>query len=106
MIILLKLTFKYFVNLTIFLLTFQTLFDYIRRKFHLAQSDEISSDCFEYLFIQVNFLKLKHILYQVVTVGVFNEIVKLVNDNLSQCKFLLLSTFLKTALHNTAPVLM
>ena len=85
LIILWESSFKYFIDMLFLFFAFvnfwvQAFFNNIWREFELRQPDEVFGDLFEYLLILVFVFEFKHVLDQVVAVGVFDQIVHVLND--------------------------
>lgn len=83
----------------------QTFFNYVTRKFQLTQSDEVLGNLFKDLLILVSVLELDDILNKVVAIRIFDQLVYIYNNIVSQLKFLLLGAFLEASLHHAAAVL-
>lgn len=92
--------------MALILLGLETLLNHIRGEFQLAQVDEVLPDIFENLLVEIGALQFKHILDQVVSIGVFDKVAHLVDDLEGQLHLLLGPAFLKTALDHAAAVLL
>lgn len=57
------------------------------------------------LLILFSVFKLDHVLHEVVTVRILNQLTNVANDEVSELKLLALGPFLEASLHNTAAVL-
>ena len=57
-------------------------------------------------FVFQRVLELQHVLNKVVAVWVFNQILNVINNIVSQLKFLVPGALLEASLHNTASVFM
>lgn len=69
-------------------LCLKALFNYIGRKFHLAESDEVASNEVNDVGVHHLVVKFNHILHKVVPKLVFNQELHLVDDHLGETKFL------------------
>ena len=86
-------------------LNLQALLNDIWRELQFAQSNEISSDKGEDLFVKFIVLNLQHVLDQVVAIRVFNQTCKSLNYYFSKSNFLGAETLLKASLHYAAALL-
>ena len=76
----------------------------IARELKLAQAHKIEGDLLKNEVVAPLILQLEHILYQIVSKFVLDEIVNICDNLVCNSHFLLPRAFLEASLHNAAPV--
>ena len=72
----------------------------------MAQVDEVLTDIFENLLVQVCALQLEHVLHQVVSVRVLDQVAHLLDDLAGELDFLGGTALLQASLDDAAAVLL
>lgn len=83
----------------------KTFLDNIGGKFKLAKSDEIFGNLLEYLFVLLPVLELYHVLNQVISVRVFDQLMDVLDDVVGEVQLLAARPFLKAPLHDATTML-
>jgi len=83
----------------------QALLNDVAGELELAQSDEVLCNLSEDSLVLLSILKLDHVLYQIVAIGVLNQLVDVLDDVVGEVKLLRPRALLKASLHDTAAVL-
>ena len=93
------------VNLVSSLTGLETLLDDVRGELELAEPHKVSCNKVEDLIVPHVVLQLEYVLNEVITIGVFNQVVDTTYDNVGQGQLLHLEALLEAALHHAAAVL-
>lgn len=66
----------------------EALLDDVARELELAQSDEVLGNLLENALVFLLVLKLDHVLHEIVTVWVLNELVDVIDDEVGEFELL------------------
>lgn len=88
------------------MLRLQAFLDDVGREFQLTQVDEVLAYIFENLLVQIGALKFKHILNEVISVRVLDQVAYFLDDLKGKLHLLCGTTLLEAALNDAAAVLL
>ena len=83
----------------------QALLDNVAGELELAQSDEVLGNLSEDSLVLLFILKLDHVLYQIVAIGVLDQLVDVLDDVVGEVELLRSGALLEASLHDAAAVL-
>lgn len=86
-------------------LAFKTLLNDVRRELKLTEANEVSGYHLEDLIVSGYVVELENVLNKVVSIWVLDQVVNMLDNHISQGKFLSLPALLKAPLHHTAAML-